>query len=348
MSRSIRMTLLKRTIRFSIFALFFVLPLSIIKAQGYGDRSRAAGTGGVNSIQGRINFPSDQPATSLRVRLESTNSATLTTISNTQGIFYFGSLEPGQYTIIVETGNEYEPVRESLSIDREIVGVELARNFNLMVDLRPKRVRKELAGVTNASLANVPKPAMEQFRKAIEAINKNDNKLALEKLNEAIRLYPTFAEAHSELGALYLRNGELNKAEQSLQKALQINEKNPTAQLNYGIVLLNQRKMYEAEKQLEKAVLADESAVAPHIYLGIALLGLEYPDYAEKEFLKAISLKDDEKSAQAHRYLGGIYWKKGSYKLAVEHLEKYLKAVPNATDTAKVQATIKELQGKIK
>jgi tetratricopeptide (TPR) repeat protein len=106
--------------------------------------------------------------------------------------------------------------------------------------------------------------------------------------------------------------------------------------------------MYEAEKQLEKAVLADENAATPHMYLGIALLGLNYPDYAEKEFLKAISLKNDEKLAQAHRYLGGIYWKKGNYKQAIEHLEKYLEFVPKAPDAEKVRATIKQLQEKAK
>lgn len=318
-----------------------------VKAQGYGDRTRTGGTGGVHSIQGRINFPTNRPATAFKVRLESTNSATLTTISNTEGIFYFSSLEPGQYTIIVETGDEYEPVRDSLSIDREIVN-GTSRTFNLMFYLRDKRVRQNTPSVISASLAKVPKPAFEEFKKAVEALDNDDIKTAIERLNEAIRLYPPFPEAHSELGSLYLKKGELDKAAESLRRSLQLNAKNPSAQLNYGIVLLNQRKMFEAEKELEKAVLADETAAMPHFYLGIALLGLNYPDYAEKEFLKAVSLKDDEKTAQAHRYLGGIYWKKGDYKKATEELEKYVKAVPKAPDVEKVQATIVQLREKLK
>ena len=99
---------------------------------------------------------------------------------------------------------------------------------------------------------------------------------------------------------------------------------------------------------MEKAVLADETAATPHMYLGIALLGLGYSEYAEKEFLKAISLKDDEKLAQAHRYLGGIYWKKGDYKKAVVELEKYLRLVPKAPDSEKVRSTIEQLKQKIK
>jgi len=327
--------------------MFLLLPGIIVKAQGYGDRTRTGGTGGAHSIRGRINSPSNRPATAFRIRLESTNSTTLTTFSNTEGVFYFSSLEPSHYTVIVETGDEYLPIRETVYIDRETSGSG-GRTFNVILDLRPKGTTLTSNGVVSASLANVPKPALEQFRKAVEAIGKNDAKLGIEKLNEAVRLYPQFAEAYSELGSLYLRNGELNKAEEALRKTLQLNDKNATAQLNYGIVLLNQRKMYEAEKQLEKAVLADENAATPHMYLGIALLGLDYPDYAEKEFLKSISLKGNEKVAQAHRYLGGIYWKKGNYKQAVDELEKYLTFAPKASDAEKVRATIKQLQEKIK
>ncbi len=326
---------------------FLLLSITAVKAQGYGDRTRAGGTGGIHTIQGRINFPSNRPAVATRVQLESTNSATLSTFSNTEGVFYFNRLEPGHYTVIIETGNDFVPIRETIYIDREITGTQ-SRTFNAVFYLRPKGTPTSSNTVVSASLAKVPKASLEQFKKAIEAVGKNDTKLAIEKLNEAVRLYPPFAEAHSELGSLYLKNGELQKAEEALRRTLQLNEKNPTAQLNYGIVLLNQRKMYEAEKQLEKAVLADENAATPHMYLGIALLGLDYPDYAEKEFLKAISLKDDEKLAQSHRYLGGIYWKKGNYKQAVEHLEKYLEFVPNAPDADKVRATIKQLSEKIK
>lgn len=330
-----------------IATMLFFLPNVTVKAQGYGDRTRMGGTGGIYTIQGRIQFPSNRPATSFRVNLESTNSPTLSSFSNSDGIFYFNSLEPSNYTLIIETGDEYLPIRESVFIDREIAGAS-ARTINVIFYLRPKTTTNNKVGVINASLGNVPKAAMENYKKAIEAVEKKDTKLAIEKLNEAVRLYPRFAEAYAELGALYLKTGELDKAAETLSRALQLNERNPTAQLNYGIVLLNQRKMFEAEKALEKAVLADDKAATPHMYLGIALLGLNYPEYAEKEFLIAISLKDDEKMAQAHRYLGGIYWKKGNYRQAIKELEKYLELSPKASDAQKVSETIKQLSEKIK
>ncbi len=339
--------LLQQTSVFLLTLTLLLLSNVFVQAQGYGDRTGNGGEYKNHAIQGRINFPSNQPGTALKVRLESPSSATLTTFSNSEGIFYFNGLYPGQYTVIVEADGQYESAQESLSIDTDS-NRNMSQTYSMVIDLREKGSVRTKANVINASLARVPKSALDQFTKAIEAINKGDAKLATDKLNEAIKLYPQFAEAYSELGSLYLKNGNLSKAEETLRKSLQLNEKNALAQLNLGIVLLNQRKMYESEKELEKAVLADETMPIPHMYLGIALLGLNYPDYAEKEFLKAVSLNGSEKVAMAHRYLGGIYWKKENYKQAIIELENYLRLSPKASDSEKVRATIKQLQEKIK
>ena len=186
---------------FLTIAIFLLLSSGITKAQGgYGDRTGGGGDNKNNSIRGRVNLPSNQPAARIKIRLESSGSATLTTFSNAEGVFYFNSLYPGYYTIIVEAGDEYAPARESLTIDREIIKSP-SRSYNVMIDLRENRTVKNKPGVINASLAKVPKPALEEFNKALEAINKGDEKSAIENLTEAVRIYPQFAEAYSELGA---------------------------------------------------------------------------------------------------------------------------------------------------
>jgi len=317
-----------------------------------------SGNGGRHTIQGSIFFPSGRRVdmSGLKIKLENWNSGELVTFADTNGKFAFKNLTPGSYYVVIETSDYYERMREPVYIDEpggsssRGSASNMPRILNVPIYLQPKRTNNEYSktGIVNAKLADIPESALEQAKKAFAALEKNDTKLAIEKLNEAVKLYPQFAEAYSELGSLYLRIGELNKAEEALRKTLQLNEKNPIAQLNYGIVLLNQRKMYEAEKELEKAVLADENAATPHMYLGIALLGLNYPEYAEKEFLKSISLKDDEKIAQAHKYLGGIYWKKGNFRQAADELEKYVKFSPKAPDAEKILATVKQLREKVK
>jgi tetratricopeptide (TPR) repeat protein len=321
------------------------------------------GNGGRNTIQGSIFFPSGRRAdiSGLKVKLESLSAGELVTFVDTNGNFGFKNLTAGSYYIVIEASEQYEQMRESVYID-EPGGSNIrsssttpgaaARIISMPIYLQAKRIKGNKndlkPGVVEVKLINIPKSAVDFYTKALKSIQDGKKEQSIKELEQAIEIYPQFAEAYSELGSIYLKSGELAKAEEALRKTLQLDENNPNAQLNYGIALLNQRKMFEAEKALEKAVLADEKAATPHMYLGIALLGLNYPEYAEKEFLTAISLKDDEKMAQAHRYLGGIYWKKGNYRQAVKELERYLELSPKASDAQKVNETIKQLREKIK
>lgn len=317
-------------------------------ADGQG-RSSPNGAG-VNKIQGRVRFPSNSPATSVRVRLENPGLATILTVTDSEGMFYFNGLGAGRYVVIVEAGDDYETFRESVEIDapvttsRTIYIPPSPRTFNIVADLRLKGTVKNKPGVINASLAAVPKQALKEFKKALELQNSGDFNQAIEKFNEAIKLHPQFFEAHAELGSLYLRTNQLDKALESLRAAMALNNRNLNIRLNYGVALLNKKRMTEAETEFREVIKADKTAATAHMYLGIALLGLKRIDEAETEFLQAISIKDDERLAQAHRYLGGIHWGKGNYTKAADELEKYLKLAPKAPDAAKIRETINQLR----
>ena len=57
--------------------------------------------------------------------------------------------------------------------------------------------------------------------------------------------------------------------------------------------------------------------------------------------------------AEAHHYLGGIYWRlankslqKQDYARAINEFEAYLRLVPKAPDAERIRETIKELRPK--
>ncbi|MDQ3799819.1 MAG: tetratricopeptide repeat protein [Acidobacteriota bacterium] len=337
----------------AFIALLLVFGGGAVTDAGGQGRSSPVGSG-VNKIHGRVRFPSNSPATSVRVRLEGSGISSIMTVTDSEGMFYFNGLSAGQYTVIVEAGEDYEVFREVVEIDPPInVNTNIylppsPRTFNVMADLRLKGTIRNRPGVINASLAAVPKAALKEFRKALEAQSKGDTNLAIEKLGEAVKLHPQFFEAHAELGSLYLKTNQLEKAVQSLRAAIELNDKNPNVRLNYGIALLNKKEMTEAEREFREVIKADKTAATAHMYLGIALLGQKRVDEAETMLLQALSLKDDEKLAQAHRFLGGIYWGKGNYRRAADELEKYLKLAPQATDAAKIRDIIKSLREETK
>src|SRR3954462_2506492 len=81
------------------------------------------GTGGKHVIQGRIVFPSGRRAgsdTRLKVRLQTQSAGELSVYTDSNGYFGFRSLESGSYTVIIEGGNDFETVRESIYIETDI------------------------------------------------------------------------------------------------------------------------------------------------------------------------------------------------------------------------------------
>jgi Tfp pilus assembly protein PilF len=312
------------------------------RAQGIGaHRGDAAGTGGGFNIEGRIISPTGKlPDTRVRVMLEHTDTPTRSAVAGDDGTFFFSNLEGGTYTITIDAGKEYETARESVYIEEGKV------TYNVPVYLR-------LKPEANPALAGVPKPALDLFQKALDAERKGDNDKAVALLAEAIAQYPQFGLAHGELGALYLKAGQLDRAAEELKTAQKALPEDPQIQMNYGVVLLEKKNFAEAEKQLRRAARKLDKSAQLHTYLGITLIGQKGTDpnemeaklaEAEREFQQAVKLGGDP-AGRAHYYLGGIYWSRHNNKKAVEELELYLKQSPKAPDAEQVRATIKKLRG---
>jgi len=335
--------------------LFLSLTSAAVYAQGGVD---STGTGGKHRIQGRIYFPSGRrsDAPFVKVTLESTSSESLSVIADLNGSFTFNSIAPGSYTVSVDAGKDYEIARESVYIEgavrsrttsgAEIIGADVPRNFNVIVNLRLKPgVAGAAPSVVNALLANLPKPAVEMYQKALESAHAGDSVKAVEQLKEAISYYSDFDLALNELGVQYLKLGQASKAVEAFRAALKIKPDEFLPRLNYGIALLETKDNAEAEAQLRQALKKNDSSWAAHMYLGIALLKLRSYEEAEKEFNSALRTGGDNLSLP-HYYLGGIYWHRGEHKRAADELEKYLRLAPKAQDAERVRATIKDLRGK--
>lgn len=269
------------------------------------------------------------------------------------GSFSFQSLRPGNYTVVIDGGEFFETVRETVFIEaaavssRRTSGVAaISRPFSVQVYLRPKaQTNQTRSGILNAALAGVPKPAVDLYNQAIESARKGESDRAIEQLKRAVALYPGFGLALNELGVQYLKHGQVDKAAEALHSAVGLSPEAFEPRLNYGIVLLNQRKFVDAEVHLREALRKNDAAFTAHLYLGITLINLKsYPE-AETEFRRAITL-GGAKASQAHYYLGGLYWRARDYPRAVNELEKYLELEPKAANSDKVRATIKDLRNK--
>lgn len=333
-------------------AIFGVLLLPLVAmAQGSGRAS--TGTGGIHSIQGYIFFPSGRKADgTIIVKLQSYNAGEITVIPDSSGAFQFTQLAPGNYTVVVQAGDDYEIARENVYFDSD---VNISRTGGGRVPQSPQRqtvmVHLQLKpgaahtnpGVLDAALAQVPEKARKLYEKGVDQSRAGDASKAADSLKEAVALYPQFPLALNELGVQYLKLGQTLKAIETLRSAVKLSPDAFGPKLNLGIALLETMQYEEAEGLLRSALKLNTSLPTGHMYLGICLARLRDYNAAEKELLVAVKDSGNQ-LGMAQYYLGGIYWKRNDYARAVEALEAYLKLTPNANDADRVRATIKDLR----
>jgi len=335
-----------------LIILLLLIPDSV-SAQGSGRAS--TGTGGNHVIQGYVFFPSGRRAEgSIQVKLQSHDAGEITVMADSSGSFTFPALAPGDYTVVVNAGDSYEPATERVLIDSDvdlsrmgIPTIKTSHRYSVMIHLQPKRESgRTKAAVVNAALADVPESARKLYEKGLEQSQAGEKLKAVESLKAAVALYPKFPLALNELGVQYLKLGQPAKAVEVLRSASELSPDSFTPNLNLGIALLEAKRFAEAEAQLREGLKQNATAPTAHLYLGLALTHLKNYDEAEKEMQRAIDVGGNQLGI-AHYYLGGLYWRRLNYGRAVEELEIYLRMTPNTPDADRVRATIKDLRSRI-
>ena len=326
-----------RFILLFIYAFVFVIGTN---AQGIGDRNRAGDSEGKYSIQGRVVMPDGKPAQDVKVEVTSTDFGGGTFRTNMDGAFQTGRMRAGNYTISVKIEGLSEE-REFLTIDRETPS---GQTFNVTLFLRVEGQKKGDFYSNNPAFKDVPKPALEKFKKAIEKLQKNDAKGAIPLFDEAIAAYPDFAPAYYERGSAFLKENELDKALESFVKAIQIKPDYVEAKYSVGYTQYL-KKNYEVAAAVFDDVLKQKPDMPEaSMYLGISLFNLKNLDAAEVGLKKAVAAKGGEKLALAHLYLGQIYSQKKKNADAVLELEKYLELLPKAPNADRIRAAIADLK----
>ena len=332
----------------------FILFASIISDAQSIRGVNGAGTFGNEVIEGRIFFPEGNKS-ELRptVKLKGDSSSELTVVADSDGTFRFDRLRPDSYTIVVDGGQTYEKAFETVTVGNFGM-VSAAGNisdytapivYRVQIYLKSKNANALDTSLTRNIPANVPAPARESFNLAIASARLGQNAKALEQFKAAIAQAPNFGLAYYEMGLLHLKLGQANQAEKAFAEAIKHGCDDALTHQDYGIALLNQKKFAAAEEELRHALQRNARSSNGHYYLGLALLNRREFDAAEMEFKSAIANSND-RLAQAHRYLGGIYWQQKKYAPAAEELEKYLKLDPKAADAAKIRETIRDLRAR--
>jgi len=134
------------------------------------------------------------------------------------------------------------------------------------------------------------------------------------------------AEWHNDLGAMLVRQGQVQEAIGHYEQALHLKPDLANAHYNLGIALAGQGRLQKAIGHYEQALRIKSDDAKAHNNLGNALDELDRPQEAIKQYEQALRIQPDY--AEAHYNLGVTLEKLGRTPEAIQHYEQALRIKP--------------------
>ena len=154
-------------------------------------------------------------------------------------------------------------------------------------------------------------------------MQENENDVALQKFEKALKADPDYVPAHIATGLLYQRLGKLDQAEKYYKQALRLEPDNPRALKSYGQYLCQTGKIAESEKYLLKAAENPLYGAPEVAYTNAGICALREGDSvkAEEYFRKALQFNPNVTLALFQ--MTRISYEKQRYLSARGYLQRY-------------------------
>jgi tetratricopeptide (TPR) repeat protein len=150
---------------------------------------------------------------------------------------------------------------------------------------------------------------------------------AMAQFREALRLYPTYAEAHNNLGAGLLGAGRVDEAIAEFKEAITDKPAYAGAHDNLGVGLLRTGRADEAIAEFKEAVTDNPADVSARANLALALAQRGRLDEAAEQYQETLRERPD--SATAHANLGVVLAQMGRLQDSLPHFREAIRLQPN-------------------
>jgi Tetratricopeptide repeat len=219
----------------------------------------------------------------------------------------------------------------------------------------------KVEGMTlSATPYRAPKDALKAYEKGMESARKGKFSDAEKYFNQAVGLYPKYADAWFELGAVLQKQNQKDGARTAYLQATMINNKflPPYVSLatmafaigNWPEVLQFTDHILELDPLNKTKVtgyivdLDPWNSAEAYFYNAFANYKLGNVEAAEKSALKAEHVDLRTSFPQLHLLLGEIHARKNDYAAAIPEIRKYLELAPHAPDADQVRGKLAEME----
>ena len=249
----------------------------------------------------------------------------------TDGNFDFNTTLPaGSYQFRVTT----------LSGERVLEQAKVIAGPNSFVFLIVRDPSKELAAANTVSLAGLqhktPQRAWNAFHEAQKAAASGTPEVFIQHLLEAIRIDPDFAEAHSDLAAIYAQTGRIEEAIEHANIAVRLNPQLPAAGCNFALLLATLKRYEEAEAVARRMLNGTFYTSELEAVVAISMIGQKKDINEAYLHLKQAATEFPFVRLLAARVLNEI----GRTDLAVIQVKHYLRTAAHDCERASLEAWV--------
>jgi tetratricopeptide (TPR) repeat protein len=220
--------------------------------------------------------------------------------------------------------------------------VRFARHIDALLGIGLDRPKTAYENGETALKEGRYENAIEEFKKAVVQGDRDSGQAqhalglaylkldrreeAISSFKEAIRLQPSFAEAHYHLGQAYYESGEFFPAAAALEEAIRLNPGFFDALVALGKTYQHSGLYTKSVEVLRKATLLRPDAIDTKGALGAAFLLAGQPEEAAQVLQEVVRLSP--RSAFAYTNLGQAYRLLGKFQNALDVLQEALRISP--------------------
>lgn len=221
-----------------------------------------------------------------------------------------------------------------------------------------------LGGAYRAGLAALVAGRLDEAQQSFEAATKADPRSAapllglaevalqrkkpydaLARIRQALTVAPNDSAAHASMGRYLAMTGNVKDAEQSLRKAIELDDRSMRPRMDLADVLSSQKRWPEAAALYQAVIGAEPTHAGAHYALGLAYAQLGRADDARTALLKSAEL--DPKAPLPHVALARWHGGRKEFPQALASVGKALERNPKSVDALLLRGDLLDASGDV-
>jgi tetratricopeptide (TPR) repeat protein len=259
---------------------------------------------------------------------------------DSDGTFVFKNIPEGLYKLIIVASDRKREEQRTIEVRPAFADAHGRVTVKIELPATAAAADKFKVGVN--ALGVSPK-AVDELHRAYEA--RGDIEKARQHLQKAIDIAPNFDEALNNLGTIYYHDQNFTKAAELFERAHQANPNSFPAQVNLGGALISLRDYERALAENLKAVDMRPGDSLAQSQLGQSFFYLKRYDEALSH-LKTAKDIDPMSFTLPGFFIAETYQARGETERAVREYEEFLKVHPGHPYTALIQNRIRAISRK--